>query len=771
MQHPMNCLIVDDDPMYTVVATGILSMLVSGAVETVASGRAGLRALAEATKRIDVVLLDLNMPDVDGLAFMRAASDAGFDGGIIITSGETPAVLRSAEAMGKMLGISILGVLRKPLTVEALKEVLAKASCCEPSCSLNKGGQLADDAFQLTPYYQPQYAIHGGQIVGLEALIRLTAKDGRVRGPAELFSSITTLQDLTEISLTIARTVLRDSQPWRSLPRAPDVSINFDASVIEQPEVVVSLQTAVMELGVDPRVICLEVTEKSLPKDASRLVEALTRLRMLGFRLSLDDYGMGASSFELLRLCPFSEIKVDRSIIEACTKDNVTRKFLHAVAGLARDLELVSVAEGVENQEELDEVRRAGIDRVQGCRNGHMALMTALLAPLLIGVAGGAIDVSSFIDHKTNLQDVADAAALAAAKEASLNGWSTDSAVAVVNGFLDAHKRSGAEGSVAAAVAVDPVKKQVEVTLEQDHHPYFVVGYFVGSPQITVSSAARTNNASNICVIGLEGSDTATVSLQNQALISAPKCAVYSNSTSTTGLTATGKASLVAQLSCSAGGYSGAPGNFAPQPPLTDCPAVADPLSSRPPPPVGACDKKNAAYVNYSGSLAPGVYCGGLSITAASQVTLKPGIYIIKDGPLIIESASVVEGRGVGFYFTGKDANFVFGSSSQVDIEAPTGDWLAGLVAFQDRSSPETDFIITSNKARKLLGTIYLPNGNLIVDANNKVADESAYTAIVVRRLRLSKAPNLVLNTNYDKTLVPVPEGVGPQATTVYLLY
>jgi hypothetical protein len=113
----------------------------------------------------------------------------------------------------------------------------------------------------------------------------------------------------------------------------------------------------------------------------------------------------------------------------------------------------------------------------------------------------------------------------------------------------------------------------------------------------------------------------------------------------------------------------------------------------------------------------------------------------------------------------------VFGSSSLVDIEAPISGALAGLVAFQDRSSPEVDFVVTSNKARKLLGIIYLPNGNLIVDANNRVADASAYTAIVVLRLRLSKRPNLVLNTDYDQTLVTVPDGVGPQSGRAQLLY
>jgi hypothetical protein len=317
---------------------------------------------------------------------------------------------------------------------------------------------------------------------------------------------------------------------------------------------------------------------------------------------------------------------------------------------------------------------------------------------------------------------------------------------------------------------VDSALKQVKVTLEQDHHPYFTIGYFVGSPQITTSSTARANGAANICVIGLDSSDTATISLEGKAVVSAPKCTVYSNPLSTSGLVSTDNGNMIAQMACTSGGYSGMSRNYNNKLPLTDCPAVADPLASRPPPDVGRCEHNDTVLKSFTGSLPPGVYCGGLHIKASSNVTLKPGVFIIKDGPLIIESASVVDGKGVGFYFTGNDANFYFESSSQVDIEAPIEGPLAGLVAFQDRTAPEMDFVVTSNKARKMIGTIYLPNGNLIVDANNKVADGSAYTAIVVRRLRLSKGPNLVLNTDYDKTLVPVPDGVGRQSGTVRLV-
>jgi Flp pilus assembly protein TadG len=398
-----------------------------------------------------------------------------------------------------------------------------------------------------------------------------------------------------------------------------------------------------------------------------------------------------------------------------------------------------------------------------------MAISFALLAPMLMGLTGGAIDMGSFIVHKDELQVDADAAALAAAKEAGLSGWSQSSAAAVVEAYLDANVRRTVSGDFTAKVEVDVAAKQVTVTLEQDHRAYFVIGYFQGSPQIRVKSTAQASNNSNICVIGLHGSDVATVALETSAVLSAPDCAVYSNSLSQGGLQSTGNAQLVSDLTCSAGGYLGAPRNFN-QLPLTDCPAVSDPLASRPDPTVGACKEHDAEYQNFTGVLTPGVYCGGLTIRSSSNVTLKPGVYVMKDGPFLVQSTSQVDGKGVGIYFTGSNASFAFESSSIVNIEAPKDGPMAGLIFFQDRQSAEADFVITSNKARNLLGTVYLPQGNLIVDANNKVADASAYTAVVVKRLRLSKGPNLVLNTDYSSTLVPVPDGVGPQGVSVKLI-
>ena len=346
MLQQLNCLIVDDDPMYVMVAHGILSTLVAGKIETAGNGRAGLAKIRESQLPFDLVMLDLNMPDIDGLAFMRSVAEANFTGSIAITSGESEAVRRSAEAMGKLLGISILGALGKPLTLDSVATVLARAGNSQRRETIKSQHQLAD--LELTPYYQPQYDLSLHRLVGFEALIRLTAKDGQVFGPDKLFKTPMNGDDLNNLSLEIVCKVLSESKEILRRLEGPDISINFDASVLERADAAPRLQEIARSYGIEPRRVCLEMTEKTLPKDPSRLVESLARLSMMGFKLSLDDYGMGASSFELLRLCPFSEIKIDRTIVAAAATDKITRSFLHTTAVLAHELELVSVAEGVE---------------------------------------------------------------------------------------------------------------------------------------------------------------------------------------------------------------------------------------------------------------------------------------------------------------------------------------------------------------------------------------------------------------------------------------
>jgi Flp pilus assembly protein TadG len=401
------------------------------------------------------------------------------------------------------------------------------------------------------------------------------------------------------------------------------------------------------------------------------------------------------------------------------------------------------------------------------CRKGNFATTLAVLAPIFGGLIAGGVDFIAFNNQKSELQSAADGAALAAVNEAALKGWNHTVASSVAGSYMAANMRGAMNTDKYYKIdaSVDVANREITVSVQQDHYPFFFASMFP-SPQIDVSATATAAGSTNICVIGLDPNRSGTVGLNDSAVLSAPECAVYSNSAATDGIAAIKWSRMTAELACSAGGYKGAASRYGSSPPLTDCPAIEDPLSSRPAPFVSNyCDGDGLVLKSKKGSttLSPGVYCNGLTIKSKANVTLEPGIYVIKDGPLTLSANASMVGDGVGFYFTGDDARFSLESGSIVDLKAAKSGKLAGLLFYQEHGSAEENFVLRSNKASMLLGTIYLPNGNFIIDTNSKVADESAYTAIVARTLTLKRKPNVVLNTNYDATDVPVPDGVGPQ--------
>lgn len=407
-------------------------------------------------------------------------------------------------------------------------------------------------------------------------------------------------------------------------------------------------------------------------------------------------------------------------------------------------------------------------------RSASFATLTAIVSPIVLGLAAGVIDLFLYEVHKRELQAVADGAALAAVREASLKGWSAEAAEGTVDRYVAAHLENAGTATALFTVdtAVEVASRRATVTIDQDHFGYFVLGYFKHSPQIRVVSAAVASGSVNVCVIGLDTAAEATIGLNSNAVMTAAGCAVYSNSTAGTGLESKSNSVLTASLACSAGGYSGSARNFRGSV-VSDCPPVADPLAGRPLPAMpGSCTYGGLYEVkDKTTTINPGLYCGGLLIDGNADVTMKPGVYVIRDGSFTVNSNSVVNGTGVTLVFTGGNPGigFEFKSNVEVNLEAPESGETAGILVYQDRSAPVTEFRIESNFTRNLLGTLYMPNGHFIVNADNKVADQSAYTAIVARTIRLNASPNLFLNTDYGATDVPVPEGLGPSGGKIRL--
>ena len=413
------------------------------------------------------------------------------------------------------------------------------------------------------------------------------------------------------------------------------------------------------------------------------------------------------------------------------------------------------------------------MSRWHGDRRGGIGVSVALALPALLVMLALLTDYAVLTKVKGELQAAADAAATAAAHEIPLaksNQSQIVNAAKAYAMFQLAGQPADPQDSGKFEVSASVVDKfsAVRVDVSGDWVPLLAQVFLPDITPVKVSSTARYIGSANICVLGLSPLTVPGVTLWQSAQLTGRNCAVYSNTASTAGLVVLEFAMLTSKLNCVVGGYKSALAKSISPTPVTDCPVIEDPLKSRPPPGYSGCDYNNLRISNQVKHLSPGVYCGGIKIDGTSKVTLDKGIYVIKGGPLHVLDSASLSGDGAGFYLTGFNSVMWFTANTTIDLGAPVDGPLAGLLFFEDRAAAGVRVHrIASNNARKLLGTIYLSRSVLNIDATAPVADQSAYTAIITQSLQLQSGPNLILNTDYDLTDVPVPQGIAGSSRVI----
>ena len=367
-------LVIDDDPVFLAVAESVLKSLGDNDVSVACDGEDGLGQLRSAGRAIDTIILDLNMPKLDGLAFLRAIAEVGFVGDVVISSGEAASIINAARHLADQLGVRIAGSLTKPITPQAMVEVLAnlrpKGGVASATPSLD--GDCAD-AGRIVAFYQPQYDMRTARVVGVEALARLLTADGRIFGPDRIFGPQRDRQRVIDATFTIIEEAFGALRHWQDRGVSVRVSINMDADVLDETTTLPKILSMQEKFGVDARLITFEMTETALPHDLSRLIEILTRLRMKGFGVSIDDFCTGAANFELLRMCPFSELKIDQTIVQSAATETASHRFIEFCVATAAELDIEIVAEGVETPEQRDLCLSLGVHLGQGFLFGRPA--------------------------------------------------------------------------------------------------------------------------------------------------------------------------------------------------------------------------------------------------------------------------------------------------------------------------------------------------------------------------------------------------------------
>ena len=374
----LKILVVDDEPFMLKLHLRLLANLGYTAATPCEGAAQALETMDLADKPPDLILLDLNMPEIDGVEFLRYLVKRDYPGSLILVSGEDERVLQAAEKLVLAHHITSLGHLRKPVKPEMLAAFLEKwkpdsprhASAAQKTYSA-QAVHAAINNGELVNYYQPKVSLTSGHVVGVETLVRWRHPADGIVFPDQFIGVAEAHGLICDLTRTVIAGALTDVNSWQQewqqeTGLALQVAINVSMDDLGSLDFVDFVAGQAAAAGVLPNRVALEVTESQLMQDLRVPLEVLTRLRLKRFRISIDDFGTGHSSLAQLRDMPFDELKIDRGFVHRAWADETVRAIFNTSVNLAKRLSMDIVAEGVEDRADWDFVRRSECGVAQG---------------------------------------------------------------------------------------------------------------------------------------------------------------------------------------------------------------------------------------------------------------------------------------------------------------------------------------------------------------------------------------------------------------------
>ncbi len=297
-------------------------------------------------------------------------------------SGESESVQLSAS-----IGVTAAVGLRRPDEVIADADAAVHAAknggrqqfaVFDPERHDTAGGRLINEAtlraaienHELRLHYQPEYNLKTGEIVGFEALVRWERSDGEMVPPGEFIPVAERTGLIVPLGNWVLAEACRQSRIWNSVSdgrrKKVPIWVNLSAGQLNEPNLVQTVQQILVDNQISPELICLEITESALMEDTNEAARQLDHLKKLGIRLAIDDFGTGYSSLQYLKQFPVDLLKIDRSFVSGMPDDDNSVAIVAGIIDLAHRLNLVAIAEGVEDEAQLERLCELGCDQAMG---------------------------------------------------------------------------------------------------------------------------------------------------------------------------------------------------------------------------------------------------------------------------------------------------------------------------------------------------------------------------------------------------------------------
>ncbi len=406
-------------------------------------------------------------------------------------------------------------------------------------------------------------------------------------------------------------------------------------------------------------------------------------------------------------------------------------------------------------------------------QTGAVAILVAMLLPLLIAMISMAIDMGQVLLKRNTMQVAADAAAMLAAN-ARQHGEPMDTAMAMARQATQANGFEDGVTGVVVVVAIPPGGTQsfaadnqyVRVTIAQPVNAYlaWIFGVFQTDTSATATAGPAGNG--NPCLVSLAGSGSAAFTVGGNGIVTANACGIYINSNSSTAMQLNGNVSVVANTIQVVGGYTQT-GSVTVSTVTTGADIKADPFTAFPMPPFSACDHNPyVAPANGNVRLSPGTYCGGISISGNRTVSFEAGLYVLYGGGMgFTGNSTPIVGAGVTFYNTGNGGSYPYASMDingnvTLNLSAPLLGSYAGMLFVQDPLNTQPSSIV-GNAGAKLAGNLYFPTSTLTLNGNS--GTDIPIGSVVANRVKVMGNTKFSLSNAYGST-----SGAGSQRIGLY---
>ncbi|KAA0984746.1 EAL domain-containing response regulator [Pseudomonas sp. ANT_J12] len=371
---PLRVLVLEDHTFQRSVAVNMLRTLGCHEVFEASDGAEALEVL-DAVGAVDIALCDLQMEGMDGLAFLQRVGASGQVKSIIISSVLSADLRRAVHQMVSLSGLALLGDVGKPLHGEVLAQLLnnylnspvAKPWSMQiPELATEQEVRGALAARQLQAWYQPKFNLQTGGVCGVEVLCRWLHPLKGVLSPAVFMPVLERCGLMDELLFAQLDQALSLQQQARQHGFTLNMAFNLQTSQLANSELTFTIKDILARHATVGASLTFELTESGLLEAPATSLESLVRLRMMGCRLSIDDFGAGFSSLQRLCQLPFNEIKLDAEFVRTLEHEPRCRAVISSTLALGEALGMSVVIEGIETEAQRQQLLALGCTQGQG---------------------------------------------------------------------------------------------------------------------------------------------------------------------------------------------------------------------------------------------------------------------------------------------------------------------------------------------------------------------------------------------------------------------